>query len=326
VVGLAGFAVGYAPAIAFNLAHHFSNWRYLTVERPGGGLATLFHFSTYVRIFFHEMPKFFGPDTVLWYYPEKPLFGFVFYAIGILAFGCALWPFVKSPSKIGRALRGNLADGKQQKDLALLVLTVACFVPYLTVPVGVPSYFFGGCFFLSALTGRLLERSFSSSMTLSRLGGAGVLAAILLAGIGAMIDVGRHNQIETLTLCEHEKGFCMTRIPAQDIEGVEEHLRRDHVTSVWTTISFVYPLLFESGETVAVSNAIFGYPYRVYPQTVPWREPSRDQDAAFVTESNSTFRRPLEVQYLQATGSMPSIAEYGKLVVIEARARYPFFR
>jgi hypothetical protein len=163
-------------------------------------------------------------------------------------------------------------------------------------------------------------------MTLSRLGGAGVLGAILLAGIGAMIDVGRHNQIETLTSCGHEKSFCMTRIPAQDIEGVEEHLRRDHVTSVWTTISFVYPLLFESRETLAVSDAIFGYPFRVYPQRIPWREPTRDQDAAFVVESDSTLRRSLEVQYLQATGGIPSIAEYGKLVVIEARPRYPFFR
>ena len=325
-VGIAGFAIGYAPAIAYNLTHHFSNWKYLTVERPGGGLVTLFHFSTYVRIFFREMPKFFGSDTVLWYYPETPLSGFVFYAIAMLAVACALWPFVKSPSKIGRALRGNLVEREQQKDLALIALIVASFVPYLTVPVGVPSYFFGGCFFLSALTGRLLERSFSSSMTLSRLGGAGLLGAVLLTGIGAMIDVGRHNQIETLTSCDHEKSYCMTRIPAHDIEGVQEHLRRDHVTSVWTTISFVYPLLFESGETLAVSDAIFGYPLRVYPRTVPWREPIRDQAAAFVIESDSTFRRSLEIHYQQATGSMPSIAEYGKLVVIEAQSRNPSFR
>src|SRR4051812_20636727 len=44
---LAGFVIGYAPTIAFNVAHHFSNWRYLIIERPGGGLSSLFHLSTF---------------------------------------------------------------------------------------------------------------------------------------------------------------------------------------------------------------------------------------------------------------------------------------
>src|SRR5947207_2892087 len=44
---LAGFVVGYAPAIAFNVTHHFTNWRYLIIERPGGGFSSLFHISTF---------------------------------------------------------------------------------------------------------------------------------------------------------------------------------------------------------------------------------------------------------------------------------------
>src|SRR4030095_4516015 len=118
------------------------------------------------------MPKFFGSDTVLWYYAEKPAVGYVFYVIALIALGLAIWPFVKSPGKIPRAVRGDLADARQKSDFDMALLTAASFVPYLSQAPGVPSYFFGGCFFLSMLTGRMLERGFSSSMRFSRLGAA----------------------------------------------------------------------------------------------------------------------------------------------------------
>jgi hypothetical protein len=313
---LVGLVAGYAPVIAFNFTHHFSNWRYLIIERPGGGFSLLFHLSALRRIFLEEMPKFFGPDTVLWYYPETPASGYVFYAIALFAVGVAICPFAKSPSKIIRALRGDLPDSRQKRDFDMLVLTAASFVPYLTMSAGVPSYFFGGCFFLSILTGRLLERSLSSSTAFERLGGVGLLAAILITGILAMIAVGQKNQIETLSWCNDAKNYCMTRIPAADIEGVENDLRQHNVTSVWTTISFVYPLLFESDDALAVSNAIFEYPHRVYPKGIPWREPSADRDAAFVIETDAPFRSALERRYAQAFGIEPLVREYGKLTVI----------
>ncbi|MGB9473938.1 MAG: hypothetical protein WCE87_02590 [Candidatus Udaeobacter sp.] len=313
---LVGLVTGYAPVIAFNFAHHFSNWQYLIIERPGGGLSSLVHISAYGRIFLEEMPKFFGTDTVLWYYPETPAYGWLFYSISLFAVGAAIWPFAKSPSKIMRALRGDLPDHWQKRDFDMLLLTAASFVPYLTQPVGVPSYFFGGCFFLSVLTGRILERSFSSSKALLRLAGVGALAAILLTGIAIMIRVEQENQIETLSLCQDGRNYCMTRIPGTDIDGVEQYLRQNSVTSVWTTISFVYPLLFESGERLAVSNAIFEYPHRVYPQKIPWREPSLDPDAAFVIETDSPFRSQLETHFAQAFGRAPSAREFGKLTVV----------
>jgi hypothetical protein len=314
--GLLGIVVGYAPAIAFNLMHHFSNWRYLLIERPGGGFSSLFQLSTYGRIFLHEMPKFFGPDTVLWYYPDTPASGYVFYAIATLAVIVAMWPFVQSPSKVILALRGNLPDRRQKNDFDMLVLTVASLVPYLTMPAGVPSYFFGGCFFLSVLTARMLERSFSCSKALPRLGGVAVLTAILLTAIVVIVMVGQKNQIETLSSCDEGRSYCMTRVPAADIEGVEDYLRQHNVTSVWTTISFIYPLLFESRETLAVSDAIFESPHRVYPQEIPWHEPSRDRNAVFVVETNAAFRPLLEMRCAQAFGAAPMVREYGKLTVI----------
>src|SRR5881394_2991868 len=111
-----------------------------------------------------------------------------------------IWPFLKSPRKILRALRGDLADSRQKWDFDMVVLTSASFVSYLSQAPGVPSYFFGGCFFLSMLTGRMLERGLSSSMPLPRLGATVALASILITGTFVHIRVGQTNQIETLSL------------------------------------------------------------------------------------------------------------------------------
>ncbi len=321
LVALAGFIIGYSPAIAFNLTHHFANWNAVVEKTGGGGFAILFRADALSQIFLTEMPKFFGADTVLWYYPEKPASGFVFYVIALLAAGVALWPFIRSPSKVAAAVRGGFASGNEERDLLLLLLTLACFIPYVTAPFRVAGYFLAGCFFFAALTGRLLKRCFVCSKALVRFGGAAILAAAVITGTAVMIDTARHNQIETLTLCDHGENYCMTRIPGADLEGVEQHLRQRPVTGVWTTISFVYPLLFECSETFAVSDAIFGYQHRVYPGAIPWREPGRDGRAAFVVESDSPFRAPLEARFLQAASVAPLISEYGKLVVIEGKSR-----
>ncbi len=321
LVALAGFIVGYAPAIAFNLTHHFANWNAVLGKTGGGGFALLFRPEALSQIFLIEMPKFFGGDTVLWYYPEKPASGFVFYTIALLAAGFAFWPFIRSPSKIAAAVRGGFANGNEERDLLLLMLTLACFVPYVTAPFRVPGYFLAGCFFFAALTGRLLARCFVCSKALVRFGGAGIFAAVLITGIAVMIDTARHNQIETLTLCDQGENYCMTRIPGADLEGVKNYLLQDCVTGVWTTVSFVYPLLFECGEAFAVSDTIFGYQHRVYPEAIPWREPDPEGHFAIVIESNSPFRRPLEKRFLQVRGVAPLISEYGELAVIEAKPR-----
>src|SRR6266567_3234672 len=319
LVALAGFIIGYAPAIAFNLTHHFANWNAVLGKTAGGGLALLFHPGELSQIFLTEMPKFFGADTVLWYYPEKPALGFVFYTIALLASGVALWPFIRSPSKVAAAVRGGFASGNEERDLLLLLLTLACFIPYVTAPFRVAGYFLAGCFFFAALTGRLLKRCFVCSKALVRFGGAAILAAAVITGTAVMIDTARHNQIETLTLCDHGENYCMTRIPGVDLEGVEHHVRQRNVTGVWTTVSFVYPLLFECGETFAVSDTIFGYQHRVYPPAIPWHEPGPEGPIAIVIESDSPFRAPVEARFLQAAGVAPLISEYGKLAVIEGK-------
>src|SRR5882672_6053584 len=58
LVALAGFIIGYAPAIAFNLIHHFANWNAVLGKTRGSGLALLFHPDALSQIFLTEMPKF----------------------------------------------------------------------------------------------------------------------------------------------------------------------------------------------------------------------------------------------------------------------------
>jgi len=317
--GLIGLLLGYAPVIVFNFIHRFSNWRYVLIESPGGGFSALFQLPSWRRIFLDEMPKFFGPDTVLWYYGEKPAVGYIFYAIAVFALGVGMRPFVKSPRKILRAMRGDLADGRQRSDFDMIVLTAASFIPYLGLVPGVPSYFLGGCFFLSMLTGRMLERGFSSAKLLPRVGAAAALVAILLTGILVQIRIGLTNQIETLSLSEDGRTYCMTRIASADIDAVHRDLTQHNVTSVWTTISFIYPFLFESDETLAVSNEIFETPFRVYPEDMPWHEPKRDRDAVFVVETHAPIRSLVETRSQQIFESPPFAREYGKLVVISNR-------
>jgi 4-amino-4-deoxy-L-arabinose transferase-like glycosyltransferase len=320
LVAFAGFIAGYSPAIVFNFTHHFANWNAVLEKTGGGGIRTLFRPGTLSQVFVTEMPKFFGADTVLWYYSERPAAGFVFYTVALLAAGVSAWPFIRSPSKIVEAIRGGCTRGDDERDLLLLLLISACFVPYAIAPVRVPGYFLAGSFFFAALTGRFLTRCFASSQMLIRFGGAGIFAAAVVTGIVLMLDTARHNQIETLTLCDQGEKYCMMRIPGRDLDRVERQLSQEGVTDVWTTVSFVYPLLFECREAFAASDTFFGYQHRVYPEAIPWREPDPEGQIAIVLESDSPFRAAVESR-LQLAGVMPLISEYGKLAVVEARSR-----
>jgi hypothetical protein len=321
LAALAGFCIGYAPVVLFNVTHHFANWRAVLEKSGGSQPGSLFRSPTLSQIFLVEMPKFFGPDTVLWYYPETRTSGFIFYGIALLATGMAAWPFVRSPSRIASAVRGGFAGDAEEKDLLLLLLIIACFIPYVTAPFRVPGYFLAACFFFAALTGRLVARCFGCRQSFVRLGGAAILCAAVITGIAVAIDVARHNQIETLTPCHAGEDYCMTRIYGAELDNVERDLRHNEVTGVWTTVSFVYPLLFECREAFPVSDALFGYPHKVYPPAIPWREPDPQGHFAIVIEGDSPFRARVEARILQVTGAAPSVNEYGKLAIIERKAQ-----
>jgi 4-amino-4-deoxy-L-arabinose transferase-like glycosyltransferase len=319
-IGMAGVIIGYAPVIVFNLTHHFSNWQSAFLDKANsGGLSALFRFSTLGDIFLREMPKFFGVDTVFWYYQATPRLGVVFYVIAWISVVVAVLPFFRTPSKILQVLRGDLQGNDAGKDLLMLVLMAACFIPYLTVPIRVPGYFLGGCFFLSVLTGRLLARCFAVPAILPRILGTTLLSVILLGGVAAMMVVEGQNQIETLVLSDSGNGFHPTRIPGRDIEAVERHLHQNRIVSVWTTVPFIYPLLFETEEKLAVSGTIFGWDHRVCLEVSSGSKPDQSRSLVFVIETNSPLRPQLEAWCARAAGIAPLVTGYGTLTVIEVK-------
>ena len=107
------------------------------------------------------MPKFFGPDTVLWYYPTKPALGIVFYTLRLWLWPLRLGP-LSSPLKIVTAIRGGFVDGEEQRDLLLLLLIAACFVPYVTAPFR-SWVFFGWLLFFCSAQWPTSKRCFASS-------------------------------------------------------------------------------------------------------------------------------------------------------------------
>ena len=322
----AGFIAGYAPAIIYNLGSSFANWRTVFLTKTGGGsfdliVSALTRTANLRHIFLVEMPKLFGPDTVLWYYPEKPWTGLIFYAVAIIAVAAVLLPTTGILARLRAFLAGQPLASDQTKDLILLFLTAACFVPYLLSPIPTASYFFGGLFFLAMLMGRLLGRCFAEDRFGARLTGALVFTAMLVAGVGAMIEVGNRNEIETLSLCDGGEAYCMARIPGADIAAVEQHLLNHEINGAWTTVSFTYPLLFETKETLAISDSFFGWEHNLYPASIPRPEPPRDQPGVFVLESNSPVRAELERRLTETTNTAPLVTQYGALVVIEQKLK-----
>ena len=312
-----GFTIGYAPAIWWNLTHGLRNWHFLFFEKPEvGGLGARFGLPAWRDIFLYEMPKFFSTDTVLWYYPGTPWTGHVLYFVTAIAVVIAAWCALP---KIRSAFSSGFAAADTTKDLLMLTLVGASFVPYIIAPLRVPGYFLGASFFMSILIARCIDRFLAQKEMSLRALGATILLATIICGAVAVIETATHNQIETLTLCPNRQDHCMMRVPGTDIDGVKHDLEQNGIKAVWTTISFVYPLIFETGEKLIASESIFGVDRPVYPPSIPKPEPSSQDRTVFVVETNSPYRPEIETILAQKGGVPPRITEHGTLTVIEQR-------
>jgi hypothetical protein len=317
--GLGGFVIGYAPAIWWNLTHSFRNWHFVFFEKPAtSGLAARFGWPAWREIIFHEMPKFFSADTVLWYYPGTHWSGYILYGVTLVAIviaviGALPWKSIRDSFSVGFSI------DEASKDLLMLLLIGVSFVPYLIAPLRVPGYFLGATFFMAILIARWIDRLFADKQIFRRTCGGLVLLAVLVCGLDAIIHAATHNQIETLLLSPNRQDYYMARIPGRDIDAVKEDLARNQIKAVWTTISFVYPLIFETDERLIASESIFGVDRPVYPPSIPKPEPSAQDRAVFVLETNSPYRREIENTLAQKGGAPPQITEYGTLAVIKQR-------
>ena len=185
---IAGFLIGYAPAIWWNLTHSLRNWHFLFFEKPeAGGLTARFGLHAWREIFLHEMPKFFSADTVLWYYPETHWSGYILYFVTALAVVIAAWGALP---KIRNAFSSGLATADTNKDLLILILIGVSFVPYIIAPLRVPGYFLGATFFMSILIARGVDRFLGDNKMLVRAVGAAMLLAVVVCGVDAVIETG----------------------------------------------------------------------------------------------------------------------------------------
>jgi 4-amino-4-deoxy-L-arabinose transferase-like glycosyltransferase len=318
-VALGGFAIGYGPAISWNLAHSFQNWRFVFFEKPeAGGLAARFGLSAWREIILTEMPKFFSADTVLWYYPQTHWSGYVLYAITLIAIAFCAWRSLRWQT-IRAAFANGFTTNEATSGLLMLLFIGVSFVPYIIAPLRVPGYFLGATFFMSILIARCRDRLFAKEAVLLRASGAAILVGALVCGLDAIVSTATHNEIETLTLSPNHRDHEMIRVPGRDIDAVKDDLARDQIKAVWTTISFVYPLIFETNEKIAASESIFGVDRPVYPPSIPKPEPSEHDRAVFVVETNSPFRLEIESTLAQKSSAPPEIIEHGALTVIKQR-------
>jgi len=315
---LAGFVFGYAPAIWWNLTYSMRNWHFLFLEKPeAGGLATRFGLQAWREIFLTEMPKFFSADTVLWYYPKTKWTGYVFYLATAVAVIIAAWSGLRWRS-VRDAFRSGLFTSDSTKDLLMLILIGVSFVPYVIAPLRVPGYFLAAAFFMSILLARAVDRLCEKGIWARALAAA-ILVATIVCGIAATIETATRNQIETLTLCPNRADHCMICVPGSDIDAVKQDLEQNGIKAVWTTISFVYPLIFETNEKLIASESIFGVDRPVYPPSIPKPEPNDQERVVFVVETNSPYRPQIEEMLAQKSNASPQVREHGTLTVIEQR-------
>ena len=111
----------------------------------------------------------------------------------------------------------------------------------------------------------------------------------------------------------------MIRVHGVDIDGVKQDLEHNRIKAAWTTISFVYPLIFETNEKLIASESIFGVDRPVYPPSISKSEPGSQDRTVFVVETNSPYRPEIETTLAQKGGASPRITEHGTLTVIEQR-------
>jgi hypothetical protein len=145
-----------------------------------------------------------------------------------------------------------------------------------------------------------------------------LLFAVIGCGVAGIIET-THDKIETLTFSANRHDQEMMRVPGADIDAVKKDLADNGHGAVWTTMSFVYPLIFETNEKLVASESIFGIDRPVYPPSIPKAEPSEHDRSVFVVETKSPFKQQIEETLALKSDTPPRIRQHGTLTVIEQR-------
>lgn len=286
---LPAFALGYAPALLFNLGSGMANWAFLWRSKLAGGATLAPGLDLLPRVLLFELPRFFGRETSYLYTPAVSAAGAAFLAF----FAWALFDSAR----------------RREPDHALaLASAAAAFAAYALVPWRSPGHLLWVCAPLAALGGRALARRAGAPA-------AAVLGALLLLGLGEAAAYARRDEVEGLAAAG--RSVAVRRYAGESVARTLALLEERGIAAVWAAPSFQLPLVFESGGRVSASAAM---PFFAPDHPVI---PSLDAEVAsriaarpvFVLEADSPLRGPAE-RYLRARGLPWESAELGDLVVL----------
>jgi len=310
---VAGTAVGYLPALYYNFTHSFAGWKEIAEKRLAGEPPVeVPMLRLVVRFFLAEMPRFFGPDTVLWYFPERSVSGAVYWVAVLLSLVLAAWSVRK---RVAGFFRDHLvrsgAPAPQDPTIYALLFLLACLPAYLLANMRVPGYLIGAYPFVAVIVGGGIAAAISRRKTLWSVFGGGALAALLAAGLYEAGVLYRNPGIETL-LTDPSGDVRMGRIAGVDIEQAHRYLRENGIRFVHASPSFRYPVVFESGETIHASAALFGWRGGLFPDVEAQPPGEEVSDIVLVFESGLPIHRYAELP----AGDRTSEHRFGSVTVV----------
>lgn len=273
-------------------------------------LESFFMISTWGKILFREMPKFFGTDTVLWYYPEINMEGIV---------GCCFFLVSLLVGMI--QIFRNDQKNEHREYFFLILLLIACFIPYISTSFRVPGYFLGSAVFLSVLTGSVCYELLEKNNLLNKIAFFSLLLIFMGLSLYNIVKISSENIIETLTL--DRKGAAMLgRFPGKDISETMSYLKQNGIEETWTTPSFVYPLIFESQEKLKACSAIFGSNFDCYPEGIPSKVTPPRSPATYIVESESPYYSAI-IHHYKNKKDLLRISRFGSLTVVSTITKSP---
>lgn len=313
---LAGFVTGYAPSLLYNLRNAGANWRTLGEGKLSGGAnaGALLDPETLWQVLSWELPRFFGPDTVVWYLEDWHVSGALFYAAALVTVALVLRTVWRNRRQLGGL--GRTADFGAAREPVLLGLAVCCAVPYAIVINRLSPYLLGVIPLLSVLGASHLTPAVTSR-GVARRTVAGI-AALGLCGAGVYegIQFARQDRVELLRIgpvgrLEH------TLYDGEDTTAVIEYLRKRNIEYVWATASLAYPIAFESAESVIASSKIFPWSYAVVPGYDRWVQRSARSHPVFVLPSDSAYLRSMDETFTRSMRGPYTRTPVRGLVVLE---------
>jgi 4-amino-4-deoxy-L-arabinose transferase-like glycosyltransferase len=311
---------GYFPALCYNLTHRGANWAFILQRRLGSGkgFVTFFSAEMWREILVHDLPRFFGPETVLWYKSGISPSGIVFYALGATSLAFAFVRYArKNAGFFGQALKREQVGTTAFRETLLLLLILSCLVPYAVVPKRVPSYLIGIIPLLSILAADFIDTFIGSGRRLLNAIGIAVLLAPLGFGTFEYVKFFHTDYIESLELTP-DGYIAPTTISGSSLAGAIAYLQERAVPAVFASPSLQYPIIFESGEKIVASSNPLPFRYSVY----------RDYDKrvvriirehpAFVIEADSPLKDLATSIIRRLTSRQVSITRFDEILVIEA--------